>query len=301
MDMTYIKSFDLMVAESRLPFWKKVVHSPRKYLLSSLFARIGKFKKGGIAAVAGLFFGVEMKVAFPEEVSWFIYRNGFFEPELTRFSLGYLKPGMVWLDIGAHFGYFTLLCSQIVGEKGCVHSFEPTPRTFQMLSLNAAQRKGVFLNNLAVYSKERMIKFRDYGLKLSAFNSFFNPRINKEKASRLASREYHVKAVTIDRYVESKSLRPDFIKVDAEGAELEIIKGMKKIIELYKPVISLEVSDLDGANTSAELVRYLVSYGYVPHIMREGKLIRHIIKQTYVYDNIIFISKKEVGCIKDFK
>lgn len=54
-------------------------------------------------------------VVIAELVSLFIYRYGFFEEGLTNIFLHYLKPGMTFFDIGAHFGYFTLLGSALVG------------------------------------------------------------------------------------------------------------------------------------------------------------------------------------------
>ena len=71
----------------------------------------------GIKRRARLFWGHEMTVVYPETTSLAISRYGFFEEGLTTMVLEYLKPGMTFLDVGAHFGYFTFLGSWIVGDS----------------------------------------------------------------------------------------------------------------------------------------------------------------------------------------
>jgi predicted methyltransferase len=115
-----------------------------------------------------------MFVIILEFVSLHIYRYGFFEEGLTRMIMKYLKHGMTFFDIGTHFGYYTLLASFLVSEEGQVHSFEPTPSTFEILKANVSNKNNVILNNKAVFSERRNIAMNDYGIKYSAFNSLYN-------------------------------------------------------------------------------------------------------------------------------
>ncbi len=159
--------------------------------------------------------------------------------------LEYLRPGMTFFDIGAHFGYFTLLGANIVREQGQVHSFEPTPSTYAVLMKNVENKKNIITNNKAVYSKQGSIIINDYGLRYSAFNSIFSPRLPGNIVSNLSVNQFKVESVTLDEYVEKNNLKPDFIKIDAESAEYEIIRGMEKTIEKYRPIITIEVGDYD--------------------------------------------------------
>ena len=68
-----------------------------------------------------------MTIIIPEVVSLHIFQYGYYEEGLTRMIIELLEPRMIFFDIGAHFGYYTLMVSAIVGNKGQVHSFEPTP------------------------------------------------------------------------------------------------------------------------------------------------------------------------------
>ena len=69
--------------------------------------------------------------------------------------------------------------SEVVGNDGNVHCFEPTPSTFSILKRNVFNMKNVFINQKAVLDKEIEIQLNDYGLASSAFNS-----INKSREKR---------------------------------------------------------------------------------------------------------------------
>lgn len=119
-----------------------------------------------------LFFDERMTLKLPEEVSETLFIHHFFEYGLSNFLLSYLQPNMVFVDVGAHFGYFTLLASKILSNKGMVHSFEPIKNTYELLCKNTRNKDKVITNQVAVWSKNCGLEFHDYGEKLSAYNSF---------------------------------------------------------------------------------------------------------------------------------
>jgi FkbM family methyltransferase len=240
---------------------------------------------------AKTFWGDEMNVVLPECVSSAIYDAGFFEEGLTFIVLKYVKPGTVFVDIGAHFGYFSSLASKLVGKRGQVHSFEPTPSTFRILEKNLHKRGNVFLNNLALWSEDKVITLNDYGLKYCAFNSLFDPKLDKKTLKHISVKKHKIIATSVDKYVFDNGLVPNFIKIDAESAEYEIIAGMKKTIDKYHPIISLEVGDdnIKQAKTCREVVLVLKDRGYDVFEYKSGKILPHKIKKSYQYDNLLFL------------
>jgi len=233
-----------------------------------------------------LFFNEKMNVVLPERVSEFLYYFRFFEYGLTRILLEYLKSGMIFVDVGAHFGYFSLLASKIVGKTGRVYSFEPTKSSFEILALNSKSSNQI-INNFACWSQDSFLEFNDYGIVYSAFNSFTKLKI---KNSNLQANKNKIKSVRLDTYF-SENL-PDFIKIDAESAELEILKGMEKIIEQKHPIITLEVGDIvKDVPESKKTVEYLFDRNYDCFEFRNGKILKHIIKDTYGYDNLLFVKQ----------
>lgn len=238
---------------------------------------------------ANLFWGEKMWVVIPEIISLHLYHFGYIELGLTLMILKYLKSGMTFFDIGAHFGYYTMLASKIVGNKGQVHAFEPTKSSFEILKLNAKGKNNVVLNNLAVSSMRGKALINDYGIRFSAWNSLHVARIQKDILSHLRTTKYEVETVSVDEYVRIHNLKPDFIKIDAEDHEYEILLGMEQTIENFRPIIAIEVGDVSDEIKSKSLVEFLISKKYKPYEYKEGEILPHKIKDIYDYDNLLFL------------
>ncbi len=286
------KAMEVAVFNSKGTCIQKLKKAPIKLLYSKILELITVGAKKPIKIKAKTFWDRDMFVIIPEPVSLNIYRYGFFEEDLTRMILEYLKPGMVFLDIGSHYGYFTLLSSFIVGDRGQVHSFEPIPSTFNILKANVSNKDNVFRNNNAVFSKSQIISINDYGLKYSAYNSIYNARLSQKILKEVKLNRYEVEAFSVDEYVQEKDVIPNFIKIDAESSEYEILRGMKKTMDNFHPIISIEVGDVDvkGVPTSRDLIDVLVKKDYQPYEFNNGKILRHVHKYgPYQYNNILFL------------
>src|SRR5580658_3980804 len=70
----------------------------------------------------------------------------------------YIKPGMTVVDVGANIGFYSVLFSNMVGQTGQVHCFEPEEKNFKHLVANTAKLKNVTANNAAVSDKSGKIK-----------------------------------------------------------------------------------------------------------------------------------------------
>lgn len=208
-------------------------------------------------------------VVLPEVVSCHIWLDGFFEKDLTKFILEHIKSDMVFIDIGAHIGYFSLLAAKLVGSNGYVYSFEPTKNTFQILQENCLNKKNIVLNNKAVFSKNGSIEINDYGTKWSAFNSIFEPRISKI-LSKIKAQKINVEIITLDQYCKNKNIKPNFIKIDAEKSEFKILIGAKKTIKKYHPIISCET---DNENETKQLVDFMQNKNYTCDKIIDGNII----------------------------
>ena len=291
-DDKFIKSLERAVSLSKEGRIEKIIKLPWRIIFSKILTFFSLYLKKTFRIKTKTFFGEKMNVVLPETVSAKIYNYGFFEEGLTRIILKYLKSGMTFFDIGAHFGYFTLLGSTIVGQNGEVHSFEPTSSTFDILKSNTLNRKNVTLNNCAVYSSQGTTFINDYGIKYSAFNSLYQARLSENTLSNIHHRRYETKTVSIDDYVEYNNLKPDFIKIDAESSEFEILLGISKTIKKFRPIITIEVGDqgVKDIKTSQELINFLINKDYQPYEFKEDKILRHIVKDIpYEFDNILFL------------
>lgn len=248
------------------------------HLFTHKFFNISRFY------IADLFFNEKMLIKLPEHVSIMIYLHHFFEYNLTSILLSCLKEKMVFVDVGSHYGYFSLLASKLVGDVGKVYSFEPTPDSFKVLEKNVMKKKNIITNNLGMWSKKQTIDFYDYGDELSSYNSFTRPRIDNYDGK---GKKIYVDTTTIDDFFNNQPV--DFIKIDAESAELEILNGMKKTIEEKHPMITIEVGDGIKEYRSRTCIDYLLDKNYGVYEFQDGKIVPHSPTEKYSYENLLFM------------
>ena len=245
-----------------------------------------------LEARARLFTGQSMTVVLPELLSREVYLHGFFEASLTRILLSLLRPGMVVADVGAQYGYYTVLAHHLVGRAGRVFAFEPTPTTYSILKKNVAGRAGVVAEDIAAYSEPGVVRIHDFGQAHSGLNSLLpDPRVSPEAAKTLRATHVDVNAVRLDDYFAERGLSPDFVKIDVESVEIHVLRGMDRLLRGARPVISVEVGDLGvaGAGESGECIRHLEERGYRCFEYRDGGLRPVAARAKYEHDNLLFL------------
>lgn len=282
---------NLSIEKNSSTLLKRVFRNPVRMLGSKLLEKNCLSMKKTKELKARLFWGEDMNVVFPEIVSCFLYRYGFFEPDLTKIFLTHLKSGSTFFDVGTHFGYYSLLASRLVGHEGQVHGFEPTIGTYNILHSNLSKKSNVTLNNVAAWSEETTLKFTDYGVQYSAFNSLYGAKLENSVVDKMISSDYDVKAISIDKYIEESGARPDFIKIDAENAEYDILQGMSNTLRDIRPIITLEVGDVNEGEfkNSSDCVHFLQKHKYKVLELRDGELCEHQINKKYSHANLLFI------------
>jgi FkbM family methyltransferase len=230
-----------------------------------------------------------MTIVYPEYVSSKIGRHGYFETDMTSMFLDVIGPGMVVYDVGSHFGYFSLLASQLVAPSGQVFAFEPTAETFSVLRENAQRRDNIHCHNVAAFRTSGQITFRDQGLCDSSLNFVVNEP--GEESCGGPGRLVKIPAVQLDRFAEQHG-DPDFVKIDAEGAEGPILEGMSQIIQRARPGIALEMGDgvcqRTGNKPCRENIQFLCDHGYEVFDYRQCRAAPHRAMTRYGYDNLFF-------------
>lgn len=187
--------------------------------------------------------------------------------------LSLVARGDVVLDIGANEGYYTTLFSHLVGEKGSVHSFEPVPPTFELLSGTVRQtvmHRNVSLVNAAVGEAGQQPVTMYVPGDVSGQAS-----VKRHNAGAWRDcqdvRSFQAESTSIDEYVAAHGIgKIDFIKVDVEGYELMCLKGASRTLIEFGPLLFLEVCDLWSADFGYEptdLVKFLQSCGYVRFLL----------------------------------
>jgi FkbM family methyltransferase len=175
----------------------------------------------------------------------FLAEGKIWEPATARLLDLVVKKGMTFVDVGANIGTHTLHGARIVGPTGSVIAFEPTPVTFRLL------QRSMHLNglgdvckciNIALSSSEGLATL--HVSPICGHNSLY-PLVDEEEKVTL-----QVRTATLDEVLHGTK-RIDVVKIDVEGAELEVLEGMKDTLANHRDIV------------------LLVEYG-VPHLGRVG-------------------------------
>ena len=285
--------------KNKLKFKLKFVTSPKLFYkiprFVKYFSRRFKVKKTiakklVVETNAKSFWNDNFNIVIPETISSSIYSNGYFEADLTGIIINLLEENQTFIDVGAHIGYFSKLASHIVGKNGKVYSFEPTPSTYSLLNKNVRTSNNITVINKAAFSSEKEIDFNDYGVINSAMNSFKNTGIYL--GENVKKESIKVKTTTIDHFCKINNIEPNFIKIDAENAEYEILLGMNEVLKKHKPILSLEFGDfnIEHVPKGKEVINFLENFNYKAYDILSNKLKLHKTQEKYNYCNLIFIN-----------
>ncbi|MDJ0734025.1 MAG: FkbM family methyltransferase [Nostocaceae cyanobacterium] len=186
---------------------------------------------------------------------------GTYEMPVQEVLSQYLQPGNIFYDIGANVGFFTIVAAKIVGSQGKVYAFEPEAENAKMVRWNAQ------LNNYNHVTVVEKAVSRSTGVEQLwlAENSGGHTLASVGTISD-AKETITVNTVSIDELLQQKEIEPPtFVKIDVEGAEIDVLYGMSQTIKEYQPIIIYEVDDEkeEGLlNKQKEIDDFLLSYGY---------------------------------------
>jgi FkbM family methyltransferase len=212
--------------------------------------------------------GPKMQVNYSDFVEREI-ANGTYEKGYVKLFLETLKLGDTVIDVGANVGYFSLLASEKVGRTGRVYAFEPAPRTFRRLLKNLELNESSNVKAVAIGLSD-----------LEGTESLRVPRENPGEASladRASSEIFsgakytfdvdEIKLVPFDKFCTEEGLsKIDVIKIDAEGSEFRVLRGMERAlrsqskVSLFIEISPLMIEQVGGSVT--QLVLLLKDYGF---------------------------------------
>ncbi len=199
-------------------------------------------------------------------VSVSILRGGEWQPEIWESILPALSEGSVFLDVGAHIGYFSMKAAAKVGKTGRVVAFEPNPDTLEFLRSNvtANRAENVIVQPIACTDREQTLTL--YAAPEINTGASSLTRDNANISAAEAPKAFSVRGRPIDDVVRELNLtRVDAIKVDVEGAEVSVLRGAAETLRRFHPKLVVEVipEQLAGFKTTpAELEALIKASGY---------------------------------------
>jgi FkbM family methyltransferase len=210
-----------------------------------------------------------------------------YEPEITDCMKSILNKDSVFVDCGAHVGYFTVLGAEL-GAK--VYSFEAERENYKQLTRNI---KGNEYQNVKYYHKAvgDENKWMDLFVCLDndGGNAFWNVGEHEfNMLSKQTPTKQKVKMLTLDSVIEDAV---SLIKIDVEGCELKVLQGAERLLGLFHPAVIMEINDFalsKMGDSKEKIMDFMKNLGYACYDMQTGELWSTDTVHKYVY-NVVFI------------
>lgn len=230
--------------------------------------------------------GFELKLRIDDWIPQHIYFLGAYsQPELKILD-EFLFDGAVFIDVGANIGVFTLQASRLVGANGRVVSFEPYSENFKLLN------RHVRINHLSNVTTEKFAISDSNGKAML----YYDPNeknlgmVSMTPLNNVCSEE--IDAIMFDCYAQTYDLqRVDFVKIDVEGFEYNVLKGMEGVLKKFNPPLLLEILDCDLLCKEEEVENYLSVLGYVKYYISDDGTVSEIVTNPQ-RRNYLFVVKK---------
>ena len=279
---------------------KRMLSMPFRYISAIVFREIiYKKKRKEKRVVCNTFFNSSMHLLLPSSTD--IYLTGgkshHSEIRLAKYLIQNLNKDETFIDVGGHYGYFTLLGSHRVGEGGEVFSFEASPNTYQILSKNCLPHQNIQCFHLAVSDVVGELEFYEFPNLYSEYNTLEIDQFKNEKwFSEYKPTLIQVKSVVLDDFISTHNINPKIIKIDVEGAEFNVINGMSNSLTKHSPIVIMEYLAAERFNNPhLKAESKLKSLGYKAHLIDDsGNLIllesvsNYFEQYEIESDNIVF-------------
>lgn len=201
---------------------------------------------------------------YREFIQQLIYFRGSYEVRETRLFKQLLRPGDTVVDIGANIGWFTLVASRQVSTNGKVISFEPSSTVYRQL------QRTISLNNLTNVVTERLALSDENGIAVlegTQHNAGEGSIVGWLTREDVSQAKEAVETMRFDTYYESQNLgHTKLLKIDVEGAEMKVLRGMERVLKAKAcKYLLIEVDNehlLEIGSSCAELVSFLRDLSY---------------------------------------
>lgn len=223
----------------------------------------------------GLGRGFKRKGGFFSSFYLFLRREDLTAEE--RFLLSLDLQGKTIYDIGAYVGITTMFFARSVGNAGKVIAFEPNPENCLKLQenvrLNSFDNVRLMKIGLGDREETKTLTVRCYESATGSMKEEVKSRILKEWHSKC----FQIKVYPLDVYIEENNLsKPDFVKIDVEGMEYNVLLGMKNTISKYNPSLFAEIHGVDVKSkieNVQKIVEFLDLYEYSIYHIESRKTI----------------------------
>ena len=222
-----------------------------------------------------------------------LYMGEMFEKDELTIASQYIKRDSTILDIGANIGLHALGFSAMAND-GLVIAFEPQPKTFRTLEKNIIQNgvKNIIPLNLAIAQAPKIAEF--YVMADDAYSSLIDTGRKK------LTETIKVLCASVDGVL--ADVKVDFVKIDVEGLELNVLQSMSDQIQKHQPVIFCEIYKGNiNSNNPHDTINFLRDFGYKVNRVIDGALVEFGLDDKHVdqYYNYFFVHSDKKQATKN--
>ncbi len=241
-----------------------------------------------------------------KEGIWWLARNdtcgdaiftGRFEEGERKFVNCFLHRGMTFFDIGAHHGIYALLAALRVGREGRVIAFEPSSRERKRLQTHLWINR--LLKDVSVFPLALGENVGEDELYIvdgvdTGCNSLRPPRVTERTHTET------IHKTSLDLFVANKGIRQiDFIKIDVEGGELDVLRGARNVLSRPpRPVILIEIADSRTASwgyQASKICEFLAERNYEWYSVTVGGYLRPFQRAANYGANLVAVPREQVS------
>lgn len=243
-----------------------------------------------------LSYNITMRLNITEFLQAHLYLFGSYELPTIKFIRSYLAKGGVCFDVGAQIGYLSLAMAVSGNKNVLVYSFEPEPKNLERFNDNIRLNS---ISNVNLISKAVSNNIDQLKLYMSRDHNAGTHSIIREDPN--VTEDYVVvDATTIDTFVHEQEFHQlDLIKIDVEGAELEVVEGANETLKIFKPTLIIELSESIQKTRNYSTVTFkskMSEVGYLPFTLTDAGKLRPVANSfVHQMDNVVFVHSDNMG------
>jgi FkbM family methyltransferase len=197
-----------------------------------------------------------------------LFFTGEFERREAEICREFVSRDSIIIDIGANIGLHSIYFANLAPD-GFVLALEPSLDTFDLLRRNVNGKPNIALLNVAISDQGGLLEF------FHASDNAYSSLMDTKRAA--IARTTKVACMTIDDVANALQLgRVDLVKIDVEGFEHNVLKGMTNVISKFHPVIFCEIYKGTGSNQAPdETVRFVLDRNYRAFVFRDGAMVEY--------------------------
>ncbi len=223
------------------------------------------FKKG-IYIKANTFFNVPIRTLLPSGTDMVLNRIKSHDSEirLTKYLTRELHEGDIFIDVGAHYGYYSLLASALVGNSGKVFSIEASISSFNDLKENVDAYKNIATFHAAAGDMPGTVTFYEYPGPYAEYNTIVPDAYTNQKwFGRVKQKVNTVPILVLDNLIMSEGIKKAVIKIDVEGGESSVLRGLHSALYEKQLIIAMEyLLSASGSSLHQEAADILYAANY---------------------------------------